>query len=237
MENLSKVHFTKINEMYGEVIKHSYQSQYAAKLANMFQFSEDLNSWCEVLSHYTDTTLLISALHEFELGFQAAVSGQYRFAFSANRYFVEQVCKFIYLSSNEFHLRQWKGGFRDISWNSITDNDSGIFSVNYIRVFYSEIESEGKHIFELISKLYRETSEFVHGNFLNIRLLPKNIEFNESLLEKWLSNMETAKFVAIFLLCMRFSKGLNKKELGVLEDSIRDELCGIEEFNLLFIKG
>lgn len=222
--------------MYGEVIEKSYQSPHDSKLAELFQFTEDLASWCEVLACHTDTTLLISALHEYELGFQAAVSGQYRFAFSANRYFIEQVCKFICLSSNEFHLRQWKGGYRDIPWNSIIDNDSGIFSVNFIRVFYSEIESEGKHILGLVLKLYRETSEFVHGNFLNIRVLPKNIDFDENLLKKWLDNMETAKFIVIFLLCMRFSKDLTKNDLNKLEDSIKDELCGIEEFNLLFIE-
>lgn len=236
MENPSKIHFSSLNDMYRKVIEQSFESKHEALLSEMFQFTEDLTLWCDILSEHTDTTLLISAMQEFELGFQAAVSGQYRYAFIANRYFIEQVCKYVYLSSNEFYLRQWKCGLRDISWNSITDVDSGIFSVNYIRAFYSEVDTEGKHILQLVSALYRETSEFVHGNFSKIDILPMKIEFNEELLEKWLANVGSAKFIVLFLLCMRFSKDLNQSELEKLEDSIREELCGIEEFTLLFIR-
>lgn len=236
MENPSKIHFSILNDMYREVIEQSFKSKHEAQLSEKFQFTEDLALWCKILSKHTDATLLISALQEYELGFQAAVSGQYRYAFVSNRYFIEQICKFIYLSSNELHLRQWKDGLRDISWNSITDNDSGIFSVNYIRAFYSEIDTEGKHILQLVSALYRETSEFVHGNFSKIDILPQKIEFKEELLEKWLTNVGTAKFIALFLLCMRFSKDLDQSELGSLKDSMREELCGIVEFNPLFFR-
>lgn len=87
----------------------------------------------------------------------------------------------------------------------------------------------------LVSKLYRESSEFIHGNFNKIEELPTNIEFSEALLEKWLDFTETSKFVSIFLLFMRFSKDLDSESIQKIEEMAKEELSGIEEFNLLFI--
>lgn len=235
MVNRSKEYFSSLNKIYGEIIEETFQTKSEAGLSEMFQFTEDLSLWHEVLMKQVDTTLFISAIKEYEIGFQAAVSGQYRFAFVANRYFVEQICKFIFLSSNEYLLRLWKKGMRDVGWSTIIDIENGIFSQNYIRAFYPEVDTEGKHLQQLVSTLYRETSEFVHGNFSKIDGLPTNLELNQELLEKWIENVKTAKFIVIFLLCMRFSKDLNKDEKERLEDCIREELCGIDEFNLLFL--
>jgi hypothetical protein len=235
MEQTSKEHFSKLNQKFGEVIESSFSSKHESKLSELFLFSDDLNTWVDMLNGKTDTTILISALQEYELGFQAVVSGQYRYAFIAHRYFLEQICRFIYLSTNELHLRYWKLGLRDISWGSLVDKENGIFSKVFIRAFYPEVDSEGEHMIALVSKLYRESSEFIHGNFNKIEELPTNIQFSQALLERWLDFTETSKFVSLFLLFMRFSKDLDSGSIQKIEEMAKEELSGIEEFNLLFI--
>ena len=84
------------------------------------------------------------------------------------------------------------------------------------------------------SKLYRESSEFIHGNFNKIEELPTSIELNSSLLEKWIDFMETSRFIALFLLFMRFSKDVDSQDLHKIEEMAKEELGGIEEFNFLF---
>lgn len=234
METNCKEHFTNLNQQFGGVIDESFSSEHSAKLIELFQFSEDLNVWVDLLNNGTDRTILISAIQEFELGFQAVVSGQYRYSFIAQRYFLEQISRFIYLSTNELHLRHWKLGLRDISWGALIENDSGIFSKVFIRAFYPEIEAEGSHLVTIASKLYRESSEFIHGNFNKIEELPDSIGLNSSLLEKWIDFMETSKFIALFLLFMRFSKDIDSQELHRIEEMAKEELGGIEEFNILF---
>jgi len=86
----------------------------------------------------------------------------------------------------------------------------------------------------LSSKLYRETSEFIHGNFDKVNNMPIRIGFDELLLNKWLGFVETNKFVTLFLLLVRFSKDFDTEELSMIEDMVKDELGGMEEFNLLF---
>lgn len=229
-----KEHFTSLNDQFKQVIEDSFSSEKGPKLVELFQFSDDLNIWTELLRDGADCTILISAIQEFELGFQAVLSGQYRYSFIAQRYFLEQICRFIYLSTNELHLRHWKLGLRDISWGSLVDIENGIFSKVFIRAFYSEVESEGDHLVTIASKLYRESSEFIHGNFSKIEELPNTIEFNSSLLGKWIEFMETSKFIALFLLCMRFSKDIEHQDISKIEEMVKDELGGIVEFNLLF---
>lgn len=235
MEKQGKNHFLKTNSQFENVIKASFDSEYGTKLSELFQFVEDLILWFEILNSKIDTTILTSVVNEYELGFQAVAHGQYRHAFMSNRYFLEQICRFIYLSTNELYLRQWKLGLREVAWGSLVDKENGIFSKIFIRAFFPEVESEGEHMIKLVSSLYRETSEFIHGNFSKMVTISSKIEFKPELLKSWLKFMETNKFVSTFLLFMRFSKDCKREDIHKLEDLAKDELGGIEEFNVLFI--
>lgn len=235
MEKGCKEHFSGLNKQFASVIDSSFSSEHAGKISELFQFIDDLNTWLELLNEREDTTILLSAIKEYEFGFQAVLNGQYRYAFIAHRYFIEQICRFIYLSTNELHLRYWKLGLRDISWRTLVDEENGIFSKTFIRAFYPEVEAEGMHLITLVGKLYRESSEFIHGNFNKISDLPDKIAFDTVLLEKWLDSIETSKFISAFLLFMRFSKSLDQHELHRIEDMATEELSGIEDFRLLFL--
>lgn len=229
-----KTHFTTLNLEFSKVIDESFESEKSSTISELFQFLEDLDIWYKLLNNKEDTTILLSAIKEYEFSFQAALNGQYRYAYAAQRYFLEQICRFIYLSTNELYLRHWKLGIRDISWSSLIDKDNGIFSKTFIRAFYEEVEEEGEHMVILSSKLYRESSEFIHGNFSKMNSMPVKIGFNKILLNKWLELVETSKFVTLFLLLVRFSKELDNSEIRLIENMTREELGGIEEFNTLF---
>jgi len=82
--------------------------------------------------------------------------------------------------------------------------------------------------------LYRESSEFVHGNFEKVHAMPDQIKYQPEMLKKWLEYMETSKLIALFLLFMRFSKDLSQDDISKVEAMAQDELCGIDGFNCLF---
>jgi hypothetical protein len=234
MEQGSKSHFIQLNKEFSNIIEASFSSENSPKISELFHFIDDLNVWYEILKSKEDTTILVSAIKEYEFSFQAALNGQYRYAFTAQRYFLEQICRYIYLSTNELDLRHWKLGLKDISWGSLVDKDNGIFSKTFIRAFYNEVEGEGTHMITLSSKLYRETSEYIHGNFNKVVDMPAQLGFDPLLLNKWLEFVETSKFITVFLLTTRFSKDFSRTELDEIEDNVRDELGGIEDFNFLF---
>lgn len=132
MEQGCKSHFIKLNNEFSSIIEASFSSDKATKISELFQFLDDLNMWYEILKEKGDTTILMSAIKEYEFSFQALLNGQYRYAYTAQRYFLEQMCRFIYLSTNELDLRHWKLGLKDIPWGSIIDKDNGIFSRIFI---------------------------------------------------------------------------------------------------------
>ena len=228
-------HFLNLNKEFEKIIKYTFEVDTESRISNTFFFVDGLMKLNSVLDRRADTTILASAIQEYQFGCQAAVCGQYRYAFIAQRYFLEQICRFIYLSTNELHLRHWKLGLRDISWGSLIDNESGIFSKVFIRAFYPDVEDEGLHMLSIASKLYRESSEFVHGNFEKITCMPNNIEFNKDILSKWLDLMESSKLITLFLLFMRFSNDFTKEEYSSLQEIAQDELRNIDSFNKLFI--
>jgi len=234
MEQVSKSHFIQLNNEFSKTIEASFSSENSSRISELFQFIDDLNLWYEILKNKVDTTILVSAITEYEFSFQAVLNGQYRYAFTAQRYFLEQICRYIYLSTNELDLRHWKLGLKDISWSFLIDKDNGIFSKTFIRAFYNEVEGEGTHMITLSSKLYRETSEYIHGNFNKVVGMPPQLSFEPLLLNKWLDFVETSKFITVFLLAIRFSKDFSNTELDKIGDNIKEELGGIEDFNFLF---
>ncbi len=229
-----KEHFLGINKQFTEIIEASFDADKEARISISFQFVDDLCLWESTLDKSTDTTILVSAINELELGFQAIVSGRYRYAFVAQRYFLEQILRFIYLSTNELHLRHWKLGMRDISWGSLIDNENGVFSKVFIRAFFPEVDEDGGQFSSLSSKLYRESSEFVHGNFEKISTISTQIEYQPDMLLKWIEYMETSKLIVHFLLFMRFSKDFSTEDNVNFEAMAQEELCGIDGFNCLF---
>lgn len=234
METGCHKHFIEQNKKFADIINDSFYSKHSNRLSEAYQFVEDLALLYEVIENYADTTILLSSIQEYELGFQAAINGQYRYAFIAQRYFVEQICRFIYLSTNELHLRHWKMGLKDISWEALMNKENGILSKIFIRAFFEEVDEEGVHIISVLTSMYRESSEFVHGNFSKILTLPSSLEFNDELLERWLGGADTAKFVSSFLLFMRFSKSLRKEDLKKIESIVIEELGDVEQFREFF---
>lgn len=230
MENRCKSHFLELNQNAASVIEASFQSDERNRIAENYDLINDLSKWVEIIQGKSDVTILKSAIAEYEFSFQAALAGQYRYCFLGQRYFLEQVCRFIFLSTNELYLRHWKMGMKDVSWGSLVDIDNGIFAKIFIRAFFEEVEDEGRHMISMSTKLYRESSEFIHGNYKTITTDARANGFNEGLLSSWLDAIESSKFVALFLLMMRFSKELKKEELAKIEESVRDELGGIEAF-------
>ncbi len=228
-------HFISLNAEFSRVIDLSLASDSEKRISNAFEFVEDLLKWQKLLEKRVDTTIFLSAIQEYELSFQAALCGQYRYAFISQRYFLEQICRFIYLSTNELYLRHWKLGLRDIAWGTLTEKDSGIFSAAFIRAFFPAIEAHGSRMQSAADKLYRESSEFVHGNYQKIEILPNQIKFSEHLIAKWVDSIESNKVIVLFVLFMRFSYDFDPAEIRGLYESSSDDLCDIEGFNSLLL--
>jgi|26BtaG_2_1085354.scaffolds.fasta_scaffold37937_2 hypothetical protein len=74
MEQGCKTHFSMLNQEFSNVINLSFSSENSSKISELFHFLEDLNIWHNLVKDKEDTTILLSAIKEYEFSFQAALN-------------------------------------------------------------------------------------------------------------------------------------------------------------------
>ncbi|MDF3982900.1 hypothetical protein P3W23_12960 [Luteibacter sp. PPL554] len=109
-------------------------------------------------------------------GLSQLACANYRLAFFCLRAFLEMSLAAIRFSAHEFELREWEAGIRDVSWTTLSNDDTGCFSTSFVGAFFPQLKGEAKHYQSLAKRAYREASEYVHTNMdvdLMITGLPK----------------------------------------------------------------
>lgn len=115
-------------------------------------------------------------------------------------------------------------GRQDIYWQNIIDIDKGIFSKSFVEAFCPELTEEVSVYREMARTVYRECSEYTHGNFRTHRYLPEKLEFNKIVFEAWHDIAETARIVILFAFCVRYLFFLDRAKKATIEPSVMEHL-------------
>src|SRR5437762_10572024 len=116
----------------------------------------------------------------------------------------------VHFSTNRLELAEWLNGGRDVKWASLADGEQGVLSVRYADAFFPDLRDSVRTYNTIASKIYRELSEFVHGNHKTWGVTTDQIEFNEDAHARWLSNFADASTTVVYALCLRFLKELRQ---------------------------
>ena len=103
------------------------------------------------------------------------------------------------------------------------DKDKGVFSHKFCRAFFSELKDEVNHFSAITLKVYRECSEYVHGNRVVIDKIPNNLEYSKELFYEWNTKADIIRRVILFTLCLRYLKHLKPEDIKKIESTIVDE--------------
>jgi hypothetical protein len=150
------------------------------------------------------------------------------------RLFLELSLSTVYFSGNELNYRVWKMNQNDINWNMLIEPNKGIFSKYFMKAFYEDLTEEALHHQVIAEKIYRECSEYVHGNANTHTKIPDNLEFMEEIFLDWHEKAKTVRQIVTFALCARYLKFLDKDSLTSLEPIINDELGYLDSIRLFF---
>jgi len=195
-------------------------------------FIADLEAWQkEIIRDRPEAVLLASALSEYQFGLLAVVQGQYRQAFMALRLALELLLGTVFLSANELELRIWLRGQRDIVWSSLVDADSGPLSKKFAKAFYEELAEEAPHYRTMAEKVYRECSEFVHGNAQ--AKLGGTLIYQPTVFRDWHSKAKTIRLVASFALCVRYVRLADSSTCSRLEAVLMENLGHLAAIRVL----
>jgi hypothetical protein len=197
---------------------------------------QDLSHWRALLTDHPDNIVYQHALNEVTVGLFLLASGLYRPAFVSLRLFLELSLASVHFSVNRLELAEWLDGRRDVKWVTLADPENGVLSIRYCQAFFPELSETAPMYNAIACKIYRELSEFVHGNNHTWGIITDQIAFDRDLNHRWLRAFDEASTTVVYALCLRFLKELDKDDLAAVSaivgycvehvESIRDYLAG-----------
>jgi hypothetical protein len=199
-----------------------------AELGRAQQQIHELDSWRKLLSPRPDGIVLRHAINELTVGLFLLVAGLYRPAFVSLRLFLELSLAGIHFSVNRLELAEWLDGRRDIKWAELINEDNGVLSIRHADAFFPELRGTVRNYNSIGSKIYRELSEFVHGNHHTWGGATDQIIFDKDLQKRWLDHFFSATTIVNYALSLRFLKEINREGLNTISATVHDSLGHID---------
>jgi hypothetical protein len=228
-------YYTQLGNNAIGVLQSSLGNEDLELLSSNHSFTHDLSLWLEVLKNRPESSILQNAIKEFQIAILSNNLGFYQQAFMGLRFFFERTLVAIHFSGKEIELNLWKLGERDTYWSELIDKDNGIFSPKFCKAFFPELKDEIRHFEAITAKVYRECSEFVHGNQSVIKIIPEQISYSKELFYEWNIKADTIRRVVLFAFCLRYLKHLSDDKVKKLESTIADEFKSISQIKDLII--
>lgn len=227
-------YYRLMHSQCGEILNESFAFDSSGMHRVSHNFISDLEKWIALLSSRPEVDLLRAALREYQFALLALVLGQYRQAFMALRLFLELALGSVFLSANELQLRVWLRGRRDINWRPLVSPDDGVLSKFFIDAFFDTLGDEAANYRAIAERVYRECSEYVHGNAATHDALPEQLRFVSTVFSDWHEKAASTRLVISFALAARYLEGLNKDERNSMEAIVLEQLRHVTIIRELF---
>ena len=184
----------------------------------------DYDKLMDAINDRPEVAVLNLAVKEYQFSLYALCSGQYRYAFGGLRLFFELMLSVVQFSAHEIDYHLWSKDKKDINWATLKNQENGIFSINFIRAFNPNLADSGKQYSAIAESVYRECSEFVHGNYFTHQNLPNDISFNEEVFSAWHKKSSTMRLAIIFAFASRYLNHIKPQKMIIIEPVIMDVL-------------
>lgn len=221
--------YLSIHENLHENLQKTFSSQYYMQITSANAFVEDYVLWVTWIEEKYGIEIFELAVSEYRAAILFCLQSLYKQAFTALRACLEHTMFGIQLSTNLYQYLSWKKSKKDVYWSEITNLDTGPFSSNYFSLFFPELYPASRLIFDLAKRVYRESSEYTHGNYIVYESANRLGIYNEEVLKSFLDEAESVKYIIEFSLFVRFIKEVPSDKLSVLESQITEYLGHFKE--------
>jgi len=226
--------YRQLHDGCGEALTASFTADTNGLQASSHSFITDLEKWYEMLRCRPESTLIRDSLREYQFALLAVLQAQYRQAFMALRLSFELLLATVYFSANEFQFRLWLRGEHDLNWQAIIERENGILSTRFVTAFFEGIAEEAPRYRAIAEAVYRECSQYVHGNAPTSALLPSQVTFELSVFHSWHAKARTIRLVSSFALSARYLGLATEAERLTLEGVLLDNVGHIPAIRRLF---
>lgn len=228
--------FVQINDKMRTNIEKIKNNNKIDAINKCISFTEDLSTWLSFCGEFKEYKLVKAAQDECIKSILMCMQGLYKEAMMSLRQFLEHMLFALFLSTNDYNYRLWKRGKYDMSWSQIVDSEKGIFAKEYINSYALDIDDSRSIEFMTIAKnVYRECSEYVHGNYDKLELITENIEYIEENAIRYIEIFESVRYIISVSLLIRFREIFYNREILIkLESVVMDNLGTLPEVQALF---
>ena len=223
-----------LHAKYQEVFTKTLAENADQNLRNkIVQTITDLGSCISAIATRPEKEVFELSIREYQYSLIAACHGSYRQAFAALRLSFELWLSAISFSGSEKELRAWRASKKDIVWNQLISQETGVLSVSFVSLFCETLEEKAPHFRAMSERLFRECSEYVHGNHHTHLALPDDLNYNQIVFRDWSSKVETFKLACLFCFAFRYADILPETNLTAPGNPIGDTLGHIPEIRQL----
>jgi hypothetical protein len=231
-ENPIRQYYEALREASETVLEKTLEDPARVSSVHSEEIS-DLANWCKLLRGRSEISVLQNAVQEISFGLYALVIGSYRHAFASLRLALEQSLLSIHFSVNRLELAEWQRADYDTNWSSLT-GDNGVFSPRYAKSFYPDLKTHVDNYNNSTKQLYRELSEFVHGNSSSWEWTPKKISFDQTVVNDWMAKTSKVAEAITFALVLRFTHELDEQQKAEISDRVITRLGHIEPIRVAY---
>lgn len=204
-----------------------------SRVANASAFIDDFRLWEQKIGNKYGDEIIKLAISEYETSILFCVQSLYKQAFTALRACLEHTMFGIQLTTNLYQYLRWKSNKQDVYWSQISDENTGLLSTDYVSIFFPELSPYSSVILQLAKRVYRECSEYTHGNFGAWKVLNEPELFDEKLVRRFFDTMDSVKYVIEFCFFVRFANEMPINDLQDLVPQIHEHLghfCEVNEY-------
>ncbi len=205
-----------------------------ATFTTAHNYASDLDQLDALLSGRPEAHMFKLARIEYQHSLYSVAFAQYRQAHVSLRLFFELSLCCALFSAHEIDAHLWMKGKKDANWQAIISTDSGVFSKHFVGAFFEGMKEYCDQYRALAEKLYRECSEFVHGNRQSFDGLDAEIGFRPELSDTWADRADTARLVVKFVFLCRYLKVAPAEIRGELENLALDNFGELTSIQALF---
>lgn len=193
-----------------------------------FHQLSQLSICADAIKHRRESKLMQHSIKEYQYGQFALASGLYRQSFASLRLALELALSSIDFSVHELKLRRWLKGQADIVWAALIDNENGVLSKAFVATFEPDLSGSAATYRSLAEKVYRECSEYVHGNASTHDKLPEDLVYSQEFVASWCDKADTVARIIIFAYAFRYLDDLDGQQIERLKPILLDTLGHIE---------
>ncbi|MAS93291.1 MAG: hypothetical protein CMO55_08850 [Verrucomicrobiales bacterium] len=230
-------YFMKISEYFHQVnaqVQTIFQSSSTQikELGAYHDATATIHELSELIGHQNEPQLLKIVCAQLEASNLCMLYGMYRSAFSALRLSLEFGVAACYFSVNKLEEKEWLDGRSDLIWGVITSTENGAISKRMAKAYFPELEEFIPEFQTKTSKVYRQLSEYVHGNVDTWTTTGLIIEKSQALEEEYDRAFSDTICAILFSLSLRYLRELGRDtwpESPIFIDTFR-EITPIREF-------